>query len=87
MRTIKRQLRQFYASQGIGARRAEKLIKRDLNAVRRHWDLPHGPQPWHELAHVMEWHRTPQGWYYWASRQGCIGGEHNLHEHPSPLHA
>lgn len=87
MRTIKRQLRQFYASQGIGVRRAEKLIKSDLNAVRRYTNMSLGVHPKHHLIQAMTWCHTPQGWRYWAARHYGIGKVHSILEHPSPLHA
>lgn len=88
MKTIKRQLRQFYAAQGIGARRAEKLIKSDLNAVRRYTDLPARALPERVLIQAMAWDSTPQGWQYWAVRHyGFPIESAKLNEHPSPLHA
>jgi len=88
MRAIKRQLRQFYAAQGIGARRAEKLIKSDLNAVRRNSNLPASALSERVLIQVMLWDETPQGWRYWVVRHyGYPIEASGLGKHPSPLHA
>lgn len=87
MKTIKRQLRQFYAAQGIGARRAEKLIKSDLNAVRRCTALSARALPERVLIQAMPWARTPQGHDYWAARHYGPAEVPGFNKHPSPLHA
>lgn len=87
MRTIKRQLRQFYADLGIGVRRAEKLIKSDLNAVRRYTNPRVGVHPEHQLIQAMLWCHTLQGWRYWAARHYGLKESPSILDIPSPLHA
>lgn len=77
---VKRQLRAFYGALGVGARRAEKLIKSDLARVRRNTapqtraDIAelYGSARGAQLDELFVWIDTPEGYQYWATRDGFI---------------
>lgn len=76
---VKRQLQEFYSANGVGIRRTGKMVKSDLNRVRR--NMP--PQVLTELREysvgaarprfvqldfLFVWGASPEGHEYWEAR-------------------
>lgn len=84
----KRQLREFYAVNGVGIRRAEKLVKSDLRrALRntqqtvlgeaREYIRGTGTKRVAQLDMLFVWGESPEGHEYWAARDwGRVAPEH-----------
>lgn len=66
--TIKKQLRAFYADQGLTGKHLRKALRYDMKAVRRHVATQQRP-PCNNLQNAFGWGRTPEGAEYWAHRE------------------
>lgn len=79
LREAKRQLREFYAANGVGIRRTEKLVKSDLRRVLRNTAqaVLDEVRPYrrlgirHQFAQLdmlFVWGESPEGHDYWKAR-------------------
>ena len=73
----KRQLLEFYAANGVGTRRAEKLVKSDLRRAQRNTapevlaemrDYRKQGYRAAQLDTLFVWGESPEGHEYWSAR-------------------
>lgn len=68
--SIKQELREYYAKQGLTGKHLRKALQWDMKAVARNkerWN------PGRALSSAFVWGESPQGHAYWMHRAECTG--------------
>lgn len=67
-KTVKHELRAFYAQQGLTGKHLRKAMAYDLRRVRKYRSMPG------RLMSAFSWMQTSEGGRYWAARSGVSWG-------------